>query len=93
MQSQHSAVDEANYKLKSIIDSEDLDVLSGIVDVNTNVMQEFQHKQDHLITIPPNSQLRTFNEHDVLGDFDRDEKGNVVVLEDVNGRKHDKKRN
>jgi uncharacterized protein Veg len=29
----------------------------------------------------------------VLGDFDRDEKGNVVVLEDQNGRKHDKKRN
>jgi len=45
------------------------------------------------VTIPPNAFLRTFNEHDVLGDLDRDDKGNVVVLEDKNGRKHDKKRN
>lgn len=29
----------------------------------------------------------------MLGDLDRDDKGNVVVLEDKNGRKHDKKRN
>lgn len=41
MQSKVSAAEEANYKLKTIIDSEDLDVLSKIVDVNTNVMQEF----------------------------------------------------
>ena len=30
--------------------------------------------------MPPNAELRTFNENDILGDFDRDEKGNVVVL-------------
>lgn len=67
--------------------------MSGIVNVNPNAMKDFQKGQDQLITIPPNAQLRTFNEHDVLGDLDRDDKGNVVVLEDKNGRKHDKKRN
>lgn len=33
------------------------------------------------IDVPPNAELRTFNENDILGDLDRDEKGNVVVLE------------
>ena len=46
-----------------------------------------------MITIPPNAGLRTFNEHDVLGDLDRDDKANVVVLQDRSGRRHDKKRN
>lgn len=36
--------------------------------------------------------MRLFNEHDCLGDVDRDEKANVIVYEDKNGRKHDKKR-
>ena len=67
--------------------------MSSVVDVNPNLMKDFQQKQDTLITIPPNAQLRDFNEHDVLGDLDRDDKGNLVVLEDKNGRKHDKKRN
>lgn len=71
------------------------DVNSSIVNVNQNVMKDFQDKRkedDAIISIPPNAGLRTFNEHDVLGDLDRDEKGNVVVLEDKNGRKHDKQR-
>ena len=33
------------------------------------------------IDVPPNADLRTFNENDILGDFDRDDKGNVVVLQ------------
>jgi hypothetical protein len=55
-------------------------------------MKDFQTQKEVAITIPPNANLRTFNEHDVLGDLDRDDKGNVVVLEDKNGRKHDKQR-
>lgn len=35
---------------------------------------------DGKIDIPPDAALRTFNENDILGDFDRDDKGNVVVL-------------
>lgn len=72
---------------------DDMDMISGIVDVNKDVLKDFQQQQQPpVITIPPQSNLRTFNEHDVLGDLDRDEKGNVVVLQDKNGRNHDKQR-
>ena len=37
--------------------------------------------------------MRLFNEHDVLGDVDRDDKANVVVHEDKNGNNYDKSRN
>jgi hypothetical protein len=33
---------------------------------------------------------RLFNENDILGDLDRDEKGNVVVLTDQNGNHKDR---
>lgn len=84
--------EEQVQRMRSLNESQE-DVMSAIVDLNSNVMRDFQQKQESLVTIPPNSQLRTFNEHDILGELDRDDKGNVVVLEDKNGRKHDKKRN
>ena len=34
------------------------------------------------IDVPPNPNNRNFNENDVLGDFDRDEKGSLILLED-----------
>jgi hypothetical protein len=34
------------------------------------------------IDVPPRADLRTFNENDILGELDRDEKGNIVVLKD-----------
>lgn len=40
--------------------------------------------------MPPNADARTFNENDILGDFDRDEKGNPIVLQDENGNYVDK---
>ena len=39
------------------------------------------------IDVPP--QQRTFNEHDILGDFDTDDKGNLILLSNDNGY-HDK---
>ena len=42
------------------------------------------------VQAPPNAQNRNFNENDILGDFDRDEKGNVIVLQDENGNYVDK---
>jgi len=72
--------------------SSDMDVQSTLVAMNENVIKNFKQKET-LITVPPSSFLRNFNEHDVLGELDRDEKGNVIVLEDRNGRKHDKKKN
>jgi hypothetical protein len=40
--------------------------------------------------VPPDYQLRLFNENDILGDLDRDEKGNVVVLTDPEGNYKDR---
>lgn len=83
---------EINDNLKSVDQSHDdmMDVNSHL-NINKDVLKDFQQQQA-LITIPPNSNLRTFNEHDVLGELDRDDKGNVIVLEDKTGRKHDKSR-
>lgn len=33
------------------------------------------------IEVPPNAESRTFNECDIIGDLDRDEKGNVIANE------------
>jgi len=43
------------------------------------------------IDVPPKA--HTFNEHDILGDLDRDEKGKVVVIKDSQGTFRDKRGN
>lgn len=48
-----------------------------MIAMNENLLKDFK-KTESLIDIPPNAELRTFNENDVLGDLDRDEKGNLV---------------
>lgn len=57
-------------------------------------LREFQgtnkNKEDD-IEVPPDASKRNFNENDILGDLDRDDKGNVLVLEDDNGKYIDKK--
>ena len=40
--------------------------------------------------VPPRADLRTFNENDILGEIDRDEKGNVVVPKQSSGIYKDK---
>ena len=45
---------------------------------------------DPVIQVPPDSTKRTFNENDILGEFDRDEKGNIVLLQDEAGQYIDK---
>jgi hypothetical protein len=45
---------------------------------------------DPIIQVPPDSQKRTFNENDILGEFDRDDKGNIILLQDENGNNVDK---
>ena len=37
------------------------------------------------VQIPPKSENRTFNVHDILGDHDRDDKGNIIVNQDQSG--------
>ena len=63
--------------MKSLNQSEDVDQNSSMIAMNDNLLKDFK-KTESLIDIPPNAELRTFNENDVLGDLDRDEKGNLV---------------
>jgi hypothetical protein len=44
-----------------------------------------------VVQVPPDKEKRNFNENDILGDFDRDEKGNVIVLQDDAGNYVDKR--
>lgn len=37
-----------------------------------------QFKNEKLIDVPPNADLRSFNVNDILGDVDHDERGNIV---------------
>ena len=32
--------------------------------------------------MPPNADMRNFNENDILGQLDRDDKGNLIIDED-----------
>ncbi len=63
--------------MKSLNQSEDIDQNSSMIAMNENLLKDFK-KTESLIDIPPNAELRTFNENDVLGDLDRDEKGNLI---------------
>ena len=40
--------------------------------------------------MPPNADNRTFNVNDILGELDRDNRGNIAVLEDSQGNFIDK---
>lgn len=45
-------------------------------------MGNFRGRKVHeQIEIPPNKDSRRFNECDIIGDLDRDEKGNVITDE------------
>lgn len=61
--------------------------------MNEEAITPFKQHKETLIMCPPQAHLRIFNEHDVLGEVDRDEKCNTVILEDKQGRLHDKQRN
>jgi Zn-dependent M16 (insulinase) family peptidase len=63
--------------MKSLNQSDDIDQNSSMIAMNENLLKDFK-KTESLVDIPPNAELRTFNENDVLGDLDRDEKGNLV---------------
>ena len=36
-------------------------------------------QKSQIMEVPPTAESRRFNECDIIGDFDRDEKGNVIV--------------
>lgn len=47
-------------------------------------------EEDPIVQVPPVAHKKTFNENDILGEFDRDEKGNIIVLQDKDGNFVDK---
>lgn len=61
--------------------------LSGMM-VKSSALQNFG--QQGIVEVPPNAATRRFNECDIIGDLDRDEKGNVLANQDPNGNFLDK---
>lgn len=57
--------------------------------VKSNALQDFGGK-DAGIECPPTAQSRRFNECDVIGKLERDDKGNVLASQDQNGEFRDK---
>lgn len=51
--------------------------------------EDYEHADDVPIE-PPNPEDLTFNEHDILGDFDKDENGNIILVTDKFGNLTDK---
>ena len=59
--------------------------------VKSGALKNFSDKLDQgIVEVPPTATSRRFNECDILGRFDRDEKGNVIVEPDANGNFKDK---
>lgn len=45
-----------------------------------NALNYFKTQQDQdIVEVPPNANTRKFNECDIIGDLERDEKGNVII--------------
>lgn len=49
-----------------------------------------QLSDEPIVQNPPDIEKRNFNENDIIGELDRDDKGNVVVLQDDHGKNVDK---
>jgi len=47
------------------------------VQVNEDGVKNFN--KGEVIEVPPNAESRRFNECDIIGNLDRDEKGNVIA--------------
>ena len=47
--------------------------------VKDNALGDFKKQQEQdIVEVPPSAKSRRFNECDIIGELDRDEKGNVV---------------
>jgi hypothetical protein len=46
---------------------------------NDKNLKAFEAKEANLISMP-DADKRNFNVHDVLGDWERDDKGNVIIV-------------
>ena len=67
--------------------SPNLNEANETIKMADTLLNDFTEKA---IEVPPRADLRTFNENDILGELDRDDKGNIVVLKDSTGALKDK---
>lgn len=58
---------------------EEDEVLEAEIVMSQELIQDFG-KNKHPVEMPPNADNRTFNVNDILGELDRDDRGNIVVL-------------
>ena len=61
------------------------------IDVKSQALKDFANVPvEKLMDIPANAETRRFNENDIVGNLDRDEKGNVIPREGHDGKFFDK---
>ena len=70
------------------LDEED-EALEAEIVMSQELIQDFG-KNTHPVEMPPNADNRTFNVNDILGELDRDDRGNIIVLQDSQGNNCDK---
>ena len=68
---------------------EEDEALEAEIVMSEEVVQDFA-KILHPVEMPPNADNRTFNVCDILGELDRDSRGNIIVLQDSEGHYLDK---
>mmetsp|Transcript_22416 Transcript_22416/g.27588 ORF Transcript_22416/g.27588 Transcript_22416/m.27588 type:complete len:387 (+) Transcript_22416:7037-8197(+) len=68
---------------------EEEEALETEIVMSQDLIQDF-NKPAHPVEMPPNADHRTFNVNDILGELDRDERGNIIVLQDSQGNNIDK---
>lgn len=59
--------------------SDTLDEQNSRVEFRDKNLKAFEPKETVMVS-PPDAEKRNFNVHDVLGDWERDDKGNVIVV-------------
>ena len=70
-------------------EGETIEADNSRIEVTDKLLEDFG-RQEPAIEIPPNQDHRTFNVNDILGELDRDEKGNIIVPQDNDGNTVDK---
>ena len=54
------------------------------ISVKKDALNNLKDQQDQdILEVPPNMDSRKFNECDIIGNLERDEKGNVIVGDEI----------
>lgn len=79
---------ERDQVIKEKKPEEEDEALEQEIVMSQEPLEAFNKK--HPVQVPPNADDRTFNVNDILGDLDRDDRGNIIVLQDAQGNNTDK---